>query len=84
MAKIFVRERGRVGRGEGRPRFVIVGVEGSDLKVYTPHIRKVELEKLAQEIGADIISLPRGESAGEKLDDERGKGRRRRQRRNQD
>jgi hypothetical protein len=84
MAKIFVRERGRVGRGEGRPRFVIVGVEGSDLKVYTPHMRKVELEKLAEEIGADVVYLPRGEKAGEKLGDERGRGRKRRNRAHQD
>jgi hypothetical protein len=82
MAKIFVRERTRVGRGEGKPRFMVVAVEGLDLKVYAPHIRNIELEKLAEEVGAEVIYLPRGEKAPEGEDwEESGGGRRRRRRR---
>ena len=40
MAKIFVRERTHVSKGEGLPRFAVVGVEGSDLKFFQIHIRK--------------------------------------------
>ena len=63
MSKIFVRERRHVGQGAGRPRFAILAVEGADLKVYQTHIRRLELEKLAESIGAEIVYLPRGESA---------------------
>ncbi len=67
MAKIFVRERNRISKGEGLPRFAIVGVEGSDLKFFQIHIRKSELNAIAQSIGAEIVELPRGtgENAGE-------------------
>jgi hypothetical protein len=81
MSKIFVRERTRVGKGAGRPRFVIVAVEGLDMKVYTQHIRKLELEKLAEEVGAEVVYLPRGEKAAEaEASDKSGKGKRRRKR----
>ena len=60
MAKIFVRERTHVSKGEGLPRFAIVGVEGSDLKFFQIHIRKSELDAIAQSIGAEVIELPRG------------------------
>ena len=81
MSKIFVRERTRVGKGAGRPRFVIVAVEGLDMKVYTQHIRKLELEKLAEEVGAEEVFLPRGEKPAEADASEAGgKGKRRRKR----
>jgi hypothetical protein len=67
MAKIFVRERNRVGKGEGMPRFAVVGVEGSDLKFFQLHVRKSELDAIAGAIGAEVVMLPRGtgEDAGE-------------------
>jgi hypothetical protein len=34
-----------------------------DLKVYHSHIRKVELEKIAADLGAEILYLPRGEKS---------------------
>jgi hypothetical protein len=83
MSKIFVRERIKVGRGEGKPRFVVSATEGLDLKIYTIHMRKMELEAIAEAVGAEIVFLPKGEGSGE--DDWRegeggGKKRRRRQR----
>jgi len=84
MSKIFVRERTHIGRGTGRPRFAIVALEGTDLKVYAPHIRKSELEALSTELGIQVVYLPRGENSDqEKVSEGTGKGRRRRQR-NQD
>ncbi len=67
MAKIFVRERTRISKGEGLPRFAIVGVEGSDLKFFQIHVRKSELDAIAQSIGAEVVMLPRGtgQDAGE-------------------
>jgi len=80
MSKIFVRERQHVGQGAGRPRFAVVAVEGTDLKVYIPHIRKIELEKLAEAVGAEVVYLPRGEKAGEQEQPEGGRRGRRRSR----
>lgn len=79
MSKIFVRHRRHVGQGAGRPRFAIVAAQGGDLKVFKTRVRRAELEKIAAEIGAEIVYLPRGEHA-EELEGEGGKGRRRRRR----
>jgi hypothetical protein len=79
MSKIFVRHRRHVGQGAGRPRFAIVAAQGTDLNVYKTRVRRAELEKIAAEISAEIVYLPRGESA-EETEDEGGKGRRRRRR----
>jgi hypothetical protein len=58
--KIFVRERRKVEKGEKKPRFRIVGVSGSDVKVYVKHIRKKELDQISNESGADIVYLDAG------------------------
>jgi hypothetical protein len=63
VSKIFVRERRHVGPGAGRPRFAIVASQGEDLRVYKTRIRRVELETIATESGAEIIYLPRGEQS---------------------
>lgn len=55
--KIFVRERRKVEKGEKKPRFRVVGVSGPDVKIYTKHMRKKELEQISQESGADIVYL---------------------------
>jgi hypothetical protein len=77
MGKLFVRERSNVGKGEGRPRFEIVGVTGVDLKVYHSHVRKAELEKIAEIMEAEIIYLPRGEGGEGESGSKGGRGRRR-------
>jgi hypothetical protein len=64
MSKIFVRERRNVSEGEGRPRWEIVAVSGLDLKVYHSHVRKSELERLAEELSATLVYLPAGEGSG--------------------
>jgi len=76
MSTIFVRERRQVGVGAGMPRFSIVATLGTDLRIFSQHIRKAELEKLAEAAGAEIIYLPRGEKAGEEEETEqRGRAR---------
>ncbi|MBN1813850.1 MAG: hypothetical protein JXA14_18570 [Anaerolineae bacterium] len=78
MSKIFVRHRRHVGQGAGRPRFAIVAAHGADLSVYKTRVRRAELEKIAAEIEAEIVYLPRGEHS-EEPKSERGHGRRRKQ-----
>jgi hypothetical protein len=79
MSKIFVRNRRHVGEGAGRPRFAIVAVQGADLKVFKTRVRRAELEKIASELEAEIVYLPRGESEGEH-EEGSGKGRHHRRR----
>ena len=74
MAKIFVRERNLVGKGEGLPRFAIVGVHGSDLKFFQLHVRKSELDAIAKAVGAEVVMLPHG--TGEDAGDGSGGGQR--------
>jgi hypothetical protein len=57
MSKIFVRERRKIGEGEKKPRFRVVGVSGGDLKIYVKHMRKNELKQIATDTGADIVYL---------------------------
>jgi hypothetical protein len=59
--KIFYRERLRVGEGEKKPRFILVATAGIDMRVYAQHLRKKELEHIAQAVGADLVLLRSGE-----------------------
>jgi hypothetical protein len=74
MAKIFVRERGNVREGDGQPRFAVVGVHETDMKFFKTHLRKGELDAIAQAVGAELVTLPRGQ--GEHVGDEGGGGQR--------
>jgi hypothetical protein len=78
MAKIFVRERRHVGEGSGRPRFAVIGVQGSDLKFFKTKVRRAELDAVAEAIGAEVVLLPKG--SGEHGGQGSGGGRRRRDR----
>ena len=59
-AKIFVRERRKVEKGEKKPRFRVLGVSGADLKIYVRHIRKKELDQLSDATGAEVVYLKAG------------------------
>lgn len=61
QAKIFVRERRKITEGEKKPRFVVVGSAGTDLKIFTKHIRKMEIEEIAKQIGAELVILEAGQ-----------------------
>ena len=60
MATIFVRERRKIEKGEKKPRFRVVGVSGTDLKIYVEHIRKKELDQIAEASGATVVYLKPG------------------------
>lgn len=62
MSKIFVRKRRKIEKGEKKPRLRVVGVSGNDIKIYSGHIRKVELETIANETGAQVVYLPTHET----------------------
>ena len=59
-ATIFVRERRKVEQGEKKPRFRVVGVSGGDVKIYVKHMRKKELDQLAEATGAKVVFLKAG------------------------
>jgi hypothetical protein len=58
--KIFYRERVKVQDGAKTPRYRVVGVSDVALKIYTDHLRKSELEHIAEEVKADLVELRRG------------------------
>jgi hypothetical protein len=77
MARIFVRERRQVGKGARRPRFAVVAVQGQHLSFQRPFLRRAELEKIAAELDAEIVYLPRGEGDEDVASGGRGRRRRR-------
>ena len=58
--KIFYRARRKGQDGEKKPRYRVTAVANVDLKVYADHLRKSELEHIAEDLGADLIELRRG------------------------
>jgi len=72
MPTIFVRERRKIEAGERKPRYRVVGIHDINLIFYVEHIRKGELDQLAEATGANIVILktPPMEGRGS-----RGKGR---------
>lgn len=60
QAKIFIRKRRLVQEGDQAPRFVIVAVAGADISFKVRHIRKKEIEQIAEAIGAELIVLETG------------------------
>ena len=64
--KIFYRERRKVEEGEKKPRFNVVAVAEVNLKIHAKHLRKSELEQIAQSIGAELIEL-KVDEAGHKF-----------------
>jgi len=63
---IFYRERMNVGEGDKSPRFLVVAVADTKLKIHAKHLRKSELTQIAQTIGAELVELAVQE-AGHKL-----------------
>ena len=58
--KVFYRERVKIQDGAKTPRFRVVAVTGVDLKVYAGHLRKCELQHIAEEAGAELVLLRSG------------------------
>jgi hypothetical protein len=67
--KIFYRERGKVGKGEKKPRFRLVAISGVDMKVYGKHLRRSELEQIAKGVGAKLVLLKGGKGKHKEKED---------------
>lgn len=79
MPSIFVRERRKIEAGEKKPRYRVVGTHDVNLKIYVEHIRKRELDQLAEATGANVVILAAGkeqEGAGTGSGHGTGAGRR--------
>ncbi len=59
--KIFYRERRKILEGEKKPRFRVAAVFDCNLKIYAEHLRMSELEHIAEETGAELILLRKGQ-----------------------
>ena len=51
-SKIFVREN-----GSGRYRYGVVAVQGGDIHFYQNRLSKAELEAIAREMDAELVSI---------------------------
>ena len=58
--KIFYREREKLVDKSKQPRYMLAGVSGVDLKIYGHHLRMSELKFIAEQVGAELLQLPRG------------------------
>jgi hypothetical protein len=64
--KIFFRERTRAAKGEKIPRFILVAVADLNLKIHVTHMRKSELQQIAEAVGAELVEL-KVEDKGHKM-----------------
>ncbi len=67
--KIFYRERTKSVEGKKQPRFRMIAVADVNLKIYGEHLRKSELDAIAQAVGAELVLLPSGDKK-QKEDDQ--------------
>lgn len=59
--RIYVRERQKSNKGDKQPRFRVVAIEGGNVNMHVKHFKKMELEKISKDIGADLIYLVKDE-----------------------
>ena len=64
--KIYVRGRSKAQSGSRMPRYRVIATEGGDLRFLANHLRKVDIETIAGDLGAEIVYLPEREHTLEK------------------
>lgn len=57
MMKLYVRERQKVGEGVKQPKYRVVAVTGGQLQIEATHFRKVEIEQIAKDVGAQVVYM---------------------------
>ena len=65
--KIYVRPRTKVGEGARQPMFKVVATTGDGtekIKFQAKHLRKTELEQIAEDCGAALVYLESGRGTG--------------------
>jgi len=55
--KIYVRERQKVGEGVRQPMYRFVAVTGGQVQIEAIHFRKIEIEQIAKDVGAEVVYL---------------------------
>ena len=56
--KIYIRKRQKIGEGVKQPQFMVVAISGDgsrNLRINAKHLRTYELDKIAADIGAEVI-----------------------------
>lgn len=59
--QIFYRERVKETEGRKQPRYKMIAVAGADLRVFGKHLRRSELDQIANKIGAELVPLTHGD-----------------------
>ncbi|BAI62735.1 conserved hypothetical protein [Methanocella paludicola SANAE] len=67
--KIYVRERTRSKEGSRNPRFRVIASQGGELRFHADHLRKVDIETIAKDLGAHVVYLPERERSGKKKEE---------------
>lgn len=57
MMKLYVRERQKIGEGVKQPKYRIVAVTGGEIQIEATHFRKVEIEQIAKDVGAQVVYM---------------------------
>jgi hypothetical protein len=57
MIKIYMRPRMKVGEGVHQPMFRVVAVTGGQMQIEATHFRKIEIEQIAKDVGAQVVYL---------------------------
>ncbi len=57
MIRIYMRPRMKVGEGVHQPMFRVVAVTGGQMQVEATHFRKMEIEQIAKDVGAQVVYL---------------------------
>ncbi|HPS94882.1 MAG TPA: hypothetical protein PK600_10495, partial [Deltaproteobacteria bacterium] len=60
----------KITEGEKKPRYNLVAVAGMDLKFHVKHVRKMELDEIAKQLGAELVFLKRDEEGKYKTGEE--------------
>lgn len=68
--QIFYRERIKDAEGRKQPRYKMIAVAGVDLRVFGKHLRRSELDQIANKIGAEVVLLTHGDKKYKEEDDE--------------
>ncbi len=64
--KIYVRERTKSKEGGRNPRYRVIATEGGELRFHADHLRKVDIETIGKDLGAQIVYLPEREHSEKK------------------
>jgi hypothetical protein len=64
--KIYVRERTKSKEGGRNPRYRVIATEGGELRFHADHLRKVDIETIGKDLGAQVVYLPEREHSEKK------------------